>query len=108
MACSEWSPSRSLWKKVHQLEKSTLAVLVALVTNHSYVHICIFFVFVFQFIFVFVLVFVRRIKPVGHKSPIYSGKFTASLRSITVTNLRFNSIKRLHAPRNVIECMNFG
>ena len=36
MACSEWSLSRSLWKKVHQLEKSTPAVLVALVTNHSY------------------------------------------------------------------------
>ena len=36
MACSEWSLSRSLWKKVRQLEKSTPAVLVALVTNYSY------------------------------------------------------------------------
>ena len=36
MACSEWSLSRSLSKKVRQLEKSTPAVLVALVTNHSY------------------------------------------------------------------------
>ena len=36
MACSEWSLSRSLWKKVRQLEKSTPAVLVALVRNYSY------------------------------------------------------------------------
>ena len=36
MACSEWSLSRSLWKKVRKLEKSTPAVLVALVTNYSY------------------------------------------------------------------------
>ena len=31
-----WSLSRSLWKKVRRLEKSTPAVLVALVTNYSY------------------------------------------------------------------------
>ena len=36
MTCSEWSLSRSLWKKVRRLEKSTPAVLVALVTNYSY------------------------------------------------------------------------
>ena len=36
MTCSEWSLSRLLWKKVCQLEKSTPAVLVALVTNYSY------------------------------------------------------------------------
>ena len=40
MACSEWSLLRSLWKKVRQLEKSTPAVLVALVTNYSYVFSC--------------------------------------------------------------------
>ena len=38
MACSEWSLSHSLWKKVRQLEKSTPAVLVVLVTNYSHGH----------------------------------------------------------------------